>query len=76
MATSARCKFRIDAVTDYGVSRQIYLTAIHDASGTIPENVQFTKWTPVGTINLTITNPAVYDLFVPQTDVYVTISET
>lgn len=66
----ARCKFNVQSVTDFGGNqRRINLAAICDSS--VPEDQAFTKYTPNGNIEISITNPAAFGVFVPGKQVYV-----
>ncbi len=67
---SVRAKFIVQSVTQFvGETRQVRLCAVHDTS--IPEDQSFTKYTPNGTIEMTIDNPPASDQFVPGKKFYV-----
>lgn len=62
--TTARCKFQVQSVTHmaYG-GRTVKLQTQYD--NTVPEDRAFTKATPSGSMEITIDNPAVFDVFTP-----------
>lgn len=49
-----RAKFRCYSVTDLGDSEQVVLTAVNGTEG---DNAQWSKWTPMGRLEMTINNP-------------------
>jgi hypothetical protein len=66
----ARCKFRVVAVTDFGNDNKLVkLTTQYDQ--TLPEDQSFSRYTPSGTIEVQISNPAVLPMFEPGRDFYV-----
>lgn len=72
MATT-RAKFLCQTVTQYsGDLRSVRLTAI---TGTSEENKTFWKYTPNGTIEMSIDNPPASALFEPGKAYYVDFSE-
>ena len=67
-----RAKFKCESITLFEASStpneeyinsQVKLRAVH-ANGS-EENDNFNKWTPSGSLELSITNPAAKDFFVP-----------
>lgn len=61
---SVVAKFRVSALTDFGYSREIKLTAVYEGSlGENEENKRFTKATPSGDIRMSVDNPYAYDQF-------------
>lgn len=59
-----RAKFRVESVTHHAHgARTVKLSAV-TADG-IPENERFHKWTPSGSIEMAVDNPAAFEQFVP-----------
>ena len=58
---AVRAKFRVDAITDNGGYKQLQLFAVAD-DGT-PENERYHKYTPCGSISISIDNPAASEQF-------------
>jgi hypothetical protein len=63
-------KMSVSSVEDYGQSRKIKFSCVHDAAinKDEPENRAFTKATPSGEAWMTIDNRFVWDAFKPQSD--------
>lgn len=62
-------KFRVDSVTDFGGdSKSVKLSAVTSGS---EENKAFWKWTPTGSIEMTINNPPAANAFKPGKEVLV-----
>lgn len=71
---SVRAKFRVSHVTDYGNDlKQVCLEAVYDDG--IPENQRFSKHTPSGKIEISMTNPAASDQFKPGKSFYLVFTE-
>ena len=58
-----RAKFRCNSVTDHGTMLSAQLGAVTD-DGT-PENERYHKYTPSGSLTITIDNPALSDFLEP-----------
>lgn len=69
---TVRAKFVCNAVTDFGFSKEVKLTAVHDTS--TPENERFNKATPSGTLTMAINNPDASVQFKPGMSYYVDFS--
>lgn len=68
-----RCKFVCESVTKYAGSKTANLRAVY---GTAEENADFTKFTPNGSIEVSITNDAPADgVFVPGKNYFVDFTE-
>jgi hypothetical protein len=65
---SVRAKFRVQSVTDFGNVKQVKLVPVTDDG--IPENERFHKYTPSGSLEMTIDNPPAADYFKPQHEYY------
>jgi hypothetical protein len=58
MAPKIRCKFRLDSITkDSSGTDRFKFSAVCAATGAIPEDELFTKYTPYGTLEVGINNP-------------------
>ena len=65
-----RAKFKVQTVEHYeGAYRRVKLQAVSDDG--IPENKRYHKYTPNGTIELSIDNPPASDVFAPGMSFYV-----
>lgn len=74
---TTRAKFRCSKIEDFGNgSKLVHLAVVclSDAEKS-PENKSFTRWTPSGTIQMQIDNPAASCQFEPQKYYYVDFSE-
>jgi len=61
---SVRAKFRVNEITDYGLSKKIKLQAVYEGTlGENEENKRFTKATPSGEVWMTVDNPYASDQF-------------
>ena len=67
-----RSKFVCDSVTAFVGGKQIKMKAV---TRDTEENKAFWKYTPSGEITVTITNPELFDHFVPGKEYYVDIEE-
>lgn len=66
----ARCKFTVSDVTDYmGTQKRVRLNTSYDP--TVPEDIAFTKYTPCGFIDVTLENPAVFNMMKQGAQFYV-----
>ncbi len=66
----SRCKFRVVGVTDHGHdSKTVELSTQYDKS--IPEDQQFSKYTPSGNMKISVSNPALDGFFTPGREFYV-----
>lgn len=61
-------KFKVYSVTDFGGPKAVKLMVVTSGS---EENKQFWKYTPSGTIEMTIDNPPASDAFKPGQEVIV-----
>jgi hypothetical protein len=68
-----RCKFKLTSVTpqDYG-NAKIHMEASYDNS--IPEDQQFSKYTPTGHLEALINNPHALEQLVTGQDYYIDIT--
>lgn len=81
---TTRCKFRCESVKSYNDPKatadapdvksyeDITLRAHYDES---PENKVWSKWTPSGMFQMSVTNPAVFGRFTEGKDYYLDITE-
>jgi hypothetical protein len=60
---TVRAKFKVDFVTDHGPHQQIKLSPVFSAG-----NEEWSRHTPCGSIELTITNPAASAYFKPGSE--------
>lgn len=67
---SVVCRFRCDSVSKYANHEVISLHAL-----THKENEEWSKWTPAGKLEITVSNPIVFGTFVPGKDYYLNITE-
>lgn len=59
---SVRAKFRCNSITIHeGDTREYSFSAVYGKDGT--DNAQWSKWTPNGSLKMTINNPACFDKF-------------
>ncbi len=70
-----RCKFRVTKVTEFDTSsterqQEIVLTPQYDPAN-VPEDQNFSKYTPCGEMKFTVTNPVVIDRFKVGTSYYI-----
>lgn len=75
MSVTTRCKFRCESVQKIDgaePAENITLRASYDDS---PENKVWSKYTPSGSFQMYVTNPAVLGRFVQGKDYYLDISE-
>lgn len=64
-----RAKFSVVSVKEYGYGgKEAELSAVHSGS---PEDNQFAKATPSGSIKMTVDNPVAKDFLVPGKSYYV-----
>jgi hypothetical protein len=67
-----RAKFTVNPVKEYGYGgKEAELSAVHSGN---PEDNQFAKATPSGSIKITIDNPAAKDFLTPGKSYYVGFS--
>lgn len=71
----ARCKFTVDRVVHYpgDHSRDIVLSTRYDEALS-KEDRAFSKATPNGKLEITLSNPNVYELFTPGNVVYLDVT--
>jgi len=71
---TARCKFSVLSVTDFGNnSKSVKLGTVYDEALS-KEDRAFSKYTPSGSMEVSITNPNIFDIFKPGTYVYLDIT--
>ena len=69
----ARCKFLCQSVTDHGYGhREVTFSASYDPD--LTEDQSFSKATPSGTLVISVTNPAAFEMFQPQKYYYLDIT--
>lgn len=66
---SVRAKVKCTAITEFEGSRQVKLAAVYGKDGS--ENASWSKYTPAGSIELSITNPDAYEQFKVGAEYYV-----
>lgn len=71
---STRAKFKCNHVTNFGEYENASLHAVY-AGDKNEEDNQFSKATPSGSLEITISNPAAIGFFKPGKDYYLDISE-
>lgn len=68
---SVVAKFRVNAVEDFGYSKQVKMQAVYEgALGENEENKRFTKASPNGELKITIDNPYASEQFAPGQEWY------
>lgn len=72
-----RCKFKVMAIQDNGstenhTSKKVTLFTQYDP--TLPEDQRFTRWTPTGTLDVVIDNPAALARLAVGADYYVDLT--
>lgn len=65
-------KFKVSSVEDFGQFRVVKLAAV---SATSEENMDWSKWTPSGKIEMSITNPDAFNQFAAGDDFYLTFTK-
>ena len=75
--TKIRCKFKVTGVEDNGsteshASKKVTLSTQYDP--TLPEDQRFTRWTPTGTLDVVIDNPAALARLAVGADYYVDLT--
>ena len=70
---SVRAKFRVISVEDFGYTKKVKLSPVQ--ADDIPENQKFHKYTPSGSLEMSIDNPPAADQFKPGKDFYVDFTE-
>ena len=69
---NTRCKFQCVEVKHQKQSQNVLLEPV--TSDSAEENKSFSKYTPAGKLELTITNEKIFNVFVPGNDYYIDIS--
>lgn len=72
MVDKTICKFRCDSVKHFGYANEVTLHAQYDE--TLDEDRRFSKATPSGNITFMVTNPNIFDFFVPGKCYYLNIT--
>jgi hypothetical protein len=68
-----RAKFRCNSITDNGMNKSANLTAVYGKEG---ENADYSRYTPSGTLNISIDNETkAVNFFAPQKEYYLTFEE-
>lgn len=67
-------KFKVGQVNDFGEYRQVHLTPVYSPDPN-SENYSWSKWTPSGKLEMTITNPAAFEQFAPGKTFLMTFNE-
>jgi hypothetical protein len=74
--STVRAKFKCDRAEKYFSGDDecvtVYFNAVIDDS---PENASWSKWTPSGQLQMTISNPALLEHFVPGKEYFLDIAE-
>ena len=68
-----RAKMKCNSVTKTEGSENVKFSPV--TAGSSKENESWSKWTPSGSLELNITNPAVHGAFVPGVEYFIDISE-
>lgn len=66
---TVRAKFKVQSVTEQ--EGGLKTATLHPVTSGSPENAEFFKWTPSGSIQLGTLNPAAAAQFVPGKEFYV-----
>lgn len=67
---SVRAKFKCNSITIFeDDSREYSFSAVYGADGSA--NAQWSKWTPNGSLKMTINNPACFDKFEVGQEYYI-----
>lgn len=71
-----RCKFRCETVkpAEYGERFHVQLRAQYESESNVPENERFSRYTPCGSFEATIENPALNDFFEPGREYFLDIT--
>lgn len=70
--STIRAKFKCNSVTDNGVNKSANLTAVYGKEG---ENADYSKYTPFGSLAITIDNETkASEFFKPQEDYWLDFS--
>lgn len=73
---SVRGKFTVDSVTEYkGGQKEVLLSAVTGNKHGVPEDKSYARYTPNGSIKLTVDNPPASDQFQPGKVFYVDFTE-
>jgi hypothetical protein len=76
-----RAKFYVASVTKFGschdgkAQTNSINVVCHPVTNGCEENKSFSKWTPSGKLELSITNPDVFDFFKEGSEIYLDISQ-
>lgn len=68
-------RMTVESVLDCGDSRTVKLRPVYSNDPTSP-NYSFSKYTPAGLIELTITNPSAWPLFAPKASIDIAFEPT
>lgn len=71
MVQQVRAKFRCQQIVVSETSQTITLGAVESGAG----NADWSKWTPSGKLEFTVTNPAVFGFYVPGKSYYIDMTE-
>lgn len=67
--STVRAKFKVATITESEGGQKT--ARLHPVTSGSPENVEFFKWTPGGSIDLSTLNPKAAEQFVPGREFYV-----
>lgn len=68
---SIKAKFVCTYVTDFGDSKKIQMNPVVSGDG----NLDYSRYTPSGSIELYITNPDAFNQFEPKQEYYITFEK-
>ncbi len=71
--TKLRCKFRLRSITEYQPGQPKRYSFDAAISQDTPENERFTRYTPSGTLEVTIDNPLAAEMLKPGQDYYLDV---
>lgn len=74
MAERTRCKFVCESAEKVGQQTTVRMRAQYESPNSVPEDQQFTKYTPWGTLEFGVENPALDGFFQPGKAYYLDIT--
>jgi len=72
---TVRAKFRCESLTDFGMTKEVRLSAVCNDADPDSENSSFNRYTPSGELRMSIDNDAASIQFVPGKEYYLDFSE-
>lgn len=72
VTTHVKCKFKVTSTRRFDDQEEVSMQAVT----TGPGNEEWSKWTPSGSFNFVVTNPAVIGKYVTGQEVFITIGPT